>query len=230
MWKKSTYTALLLTVCLTACFSWGNVNGQRERFSDIPADRPNLVVGIVVDQMRWDYLYRYAARYGEGGFKRLLREGFSCENTLINHLPSATAVGHATIYTGSVPAISGIVGNEWIDQHTGRKWYCTEDTRVRTVGASSKAGEMSYIVRRGYGAARSSEPSLTDQDSHDEWFQLQKKWRSTRAVWNRFAIFNHHGYRKIPGSLPVFSRCYGRTPFWPQYFSVQGEGENVCAH
>lgn len=143
MWKKSTYTALLLTVCLTACFSWGNVNGQRERFSDIPVDRPNLVVGIVVDQMRWDYLYRYAARYGEGGFKRLLREGFSCENTLINHLPSATAVGHATIYTGSVPAISGIVGNEWIDQHTGRKWYCTEDTRVRTVGASSKAGEMS---------------------------------------------------------------------------------------
>src|SRR6185312_3360594 len=55
--------------------------------------RPKLVVGIVVDQMRWDYLYRYSARYTPGGFKRLLNEGFSCENTFISHLPSFTAVG-----------------------------------------------------------------------------------------------------------------------------------------
>ncbi len=46
--------------------------------------RPKLVVGIVVDQMRWDYLYRYYDRYAEGGFKRLLNDGFSCENTFIN--------------------------------------------------------------------------------------------------------------------------------------------------
>ncbi|MFM8485595.1 MAG: alkaline phosphatase family protein, partial [Bacteroidota bacterium] len=43
--------------------------------------RPKLVIGIVVDQMRYDYLYRYEAEYGNGGFKRLLRDGFSCENT-----------------------------------------------------------------------------------------------------------------------------------------------------
>ena len=60
--------------------------------------RPKLVVGIVVDQMRWDYLYRYYNRYGPGGFKRLLDEGFSCDNTLINYLPSYTAVGHSTIF------------------------------------------------------------------------------------------------------------------------------------
>lgn len=59
--------------------------------------RPRLVVGLVVDQMRWDYLTRYADRYGEGGFKRLLREGYSCPQTFINYLPSVTAVGHASI-------------------------------------------------------------------------------------------------------------------------------------
>lgn len=105
--------------------------------------RPKLVVGISVDQMRWDYLYRYYDRYGEGGFKRLLNEGFSCDNTLISHLPSYTAVGHATISTGSVPAIHGIVGNNWIDQISGKKWYCTEDTTVETVGSHTNSGKMS---------------------------------------------------------------------------------------
>ena len=106
-------------------------------------ERPKLVVGIVVDQMRWDYIYRYMDRYEAGGFKRMLGEGFSCENTFITHLPSFTAVGHSTIYTGSVPAIHGITGNDWTDQVTGRKWYCTEDTTVQAVGTTSDAGKMS---------------------------------------------------------------------------------------
>ena len=105
--------------------------------------RPKLVVGIVVDQMRWDYLYRYYDRYGADGFKRLLNEGFSCENTHINYVPSYTAVGHTTIFTGSVPAIHGIVGNNWIDQTTGKNWYCTQDDEVKTVGAPGDAGKMS---------------------------------------------------------------------------------------
>jgi predicted AlkP superfamily pyrophosphatase or phosphodiesterase len=108
-----------------------------------PVDRPKLVVGIVVDQMRWDYLYRYYDRYETGGFRRMLGEGFTCENTFITHLPSFTAVGHSTIYTGSVPAIHGITGNDWTDQVTGRHWYCTEDTTVQPVGTTSNAGKMS---------------------------------------------------------------------------------------
>jgi predicted AlkP superfamily pyrophosphatase or phosphodiesterase len=105
--------------------------------------RPKLVVGVVVDQMRWDYLYRYAPRYTTGGFKRLLTEGFSCENTFISHLPSYTAVGHSTIFTGSIPAIHGITGNDWIDQATGRSQYCTGDSTVQPVGGTSPAGNMS---------------------------------------------------------------------------------------
>lgn len=105
--------------------------------------RPRLVVGIVVDQMRWDYLYRYANRYGDGGFKRLLKEGFSCENTLINYTPTVTACGHTCVYTGSVPAIHGIVGNDWYNRELGREMYCAEDSTVTTVGSGSDAGKMS---------------------------------------------------------------------------------------
>lgn len=108
-----------------------------------PEARPKLVVGIVVDQMRWDYLYRYSARYGAGGFKRLLNEGFSCEDTYISHLPSYTAVGHTTVFTGSVPSIDGIAGNDWIDQATGKDVYCVEDSTVQPVGGTAPAGNMS---------------------------------------------------------------------------------------
>lgn len=105
--------------------------------------RPKLVVGIVVDQMRWDYLYRYYDRYEAGGFKRLLNDGFSCENTFINYLPSYTAVGHTTIFTGAVPAISGITGNDWIEQLSGKSVYCTDDSTVTSVGNDSEDGKMS---------------------------------------------------------------------------------------
>jgi len=106
-------------------------------------ERPKLVVGIVVDQMRWDYLYRYYNKYESGGFKRLLNDGFSCENTMINYIPAVTALGHTSIFTGSVPSIHGIAGNDWIDRKTGKSVYCTDDSTVTTVGANSKAGKMS---------------------------------------------------------------------------------------
>ena len=106
-------------------------------------ERPKLVVGLVIDQMRWDYLYRYYNRYGKGGFKRLLNEGFSAENTFIPFTPTYTGCGHTSIYTGSVPAINGIVGNNWYDAQLGRDVYCAEDKEVKTVGSNTKAGEMS---------------------------------------------------------------------------------------
>lgn len=106
--------------------------------------RPKLVVGIVVDQMRWDYLYRYYDRYKEqGGFRKMLSQGFACENTLIPYTPTVTACGHSTVYTGSVPAISGITGNMWWDKYMMRSVYCTEDTSVKTVGSTSAAGLQS---------------------------------------------------------------------------------------
>ena len=106
--------------------------------------RPKLVIGIVVDQMRWDYLYRYYDRYdANGGFKRMLNQGFTCENTMIPYTPTVTASGHSCIYSGTVPAISGITGNFWWDKQQMRAVYCTEDKNVNTVGSTTAFGKMS---------------------------------------------------------------------------------------
>lgn len=110
----------------------------------VKIERPKLVVGIVVDQMRWDYLYRYYDRYAaDGGFKRLLNKGFSCENTFINYLPTYTACGHTALYTGSVPAIHGITGNEWYDNVARKAMYCASDSLVTGAGTTAAAGQMS---------------------------------------------------------------------------------------
>ena len=105
--------------------------------------KPKLVVGLVIDQMRWDYLYRYNEVYTSNGFKRLMNEGFSCNQTLIPYLPSYTAPGHTCIYTGSVPAIHGIVANDWYDKTIQKNMYCTADSTVKTVGSTSDEGKMS---------------------------------------------------------------------------------------
>ncbi len=105
-------------------------------------DRPRLTVGIVIDQMRYDYLYRFYDNYGEGGFKRLMK-GVNFHNTYIDHIPSFTAPGHASIYTGSVPALNGIVANDWIENSTMEKVYCVEDKTVKSVGSISDNGLMS---------------------------------------------------------------------------------------
>lgn len=105
--------------------------------------RPKLVVGLMVDQMRWDYIYRYYDRYRDGGFKRMLREGFSNENAYIDHLPTVTAIGHSCVYTGSVPAIHGITGNDFVLRQEGKVMYCAQDSTVHGVGVEGRAGQMS---------------------------------------------------------------------------------------
>lgn len=132
-----------------AFLCYGSVSAQKKQAKAQPTPypqtvaRPKLVVGMVIDQMRWDYLYRFYARFGNGGFKRLINEGFSAENTLIPYTPTLTACGHSSIYTGSVPAINGIIGNNWFDPQLGRDVYCVEDKSVKTVGSSSNEGLMS---------------------------------------------------------------------------------------
>ena len=108
-----------------------------------PSKKPKLVVGIVVDQMRWDYLYRYGSKYSVNGFKRLMREGYNCENAHINYFPSYTGPGHACIYTGSVPSIHGIAGNAWYNRDLKKQVNCIEDTSVSMVGLGTMAGHIS---------------------------------------------------------------------------------------
>ncbi|WP_343522445.1 alkaline phosphatase PafA [Pedobacter sp.] len=137
------FSISIFSVSLSSAQTKKTIPAQPKAF---PAEvaRPKLVVGLVVDQMRWDYLYRYYNRYTNGGFKRLINEGFSVENTFIPYTPTYTACGHTCIYTGSVPAVHGIIGNDWYDPETKKNVYCTEDSSVSTVGSTpSSEGNMS---------------------------------------------------------------------------------------
>jgi len=106
-------------------------------------NKPKLVVGIVVDQMRYDYLTRFYDRYGEGGFKRMMDEGFDCRNNHYNYVPTYTAPGHASIYTGTTPKYHGIISNNWYDKFEKKRVYCAGDDSYESVGTTSSAGKMS---------------------------------------------------------------------------------------
>jgi predicted AlkP superfamily pyrophosphatase or phosphodiesterase len=116
-------------------------SGNQE--SDAPANTPKLMVGIVVDQMRYDYLTRFWNHFGKGGFKRLVEGGFLASNHHFNYAPTSTAPGHASVYTGSVPAHHGIIGNTWFDKDSGTEVYCVSDENYQAVGAVTSAGQMS---------------------------------------------------------------------------------------
>jgi len=97
-------------------------------------NQPKLVVGIVVDQMRQEYLYRYESKFGEQGFKRLMNEGFMLKNAHYNYVPTETGPGHASIYTGTTPSVHGIVGNDWYDRTTKQNVNCVGDPNQKAVG------------------------------------------------------------------------------------------------
>lgn len=106
-------------------------------------ERPKLVVGIVVDQMRQEYLYRYEKKFSAGGFKRLMNEGFMLKNAHYNYIPTYTGPGHASVYTGTTPAIHGIIGNDWYDKTTKAVVNCVEDDRQKPVGVETGVGDVS---------------------------------------------------------------------------------------
>lgn len=107
--------------------------------------KPKLVVGIVVDQMRYDYIYRFWDKFGNDGFKKLVNEGFFCKNTNYNYVPTYTGPGHASIYTGTTPAVHGIIANDWYDKSSGKNMYCVQDDKVASVGTTAPEGKRSPV-------------------------------------------------------------------------------------
>ena len=113
----------------------GNSYGQNE-------NPPKLIVGVVVDQLRYDLLTRYQHHFTDGGFKRLMKGGFFAENMHYNYVPTYTAPGHTSIFTGTTPSIHGIAGNNWI-QDEKKEMYCSQDDEVSSIGGDEKSGKMS---------------------------------------------------------------------------------------
>ncbi len=142
--QRKKATLLFLLILLTAC---PIVLVAQKKSKDLkPIEiktSPKLIVGIVVDQMRYDYLTRFWSHYGEGGFKRLVNEGFNCKNNHFNYAPTSTGPGHTSIYTGTTPARHGIIGNNWYDKVNDLEVYCASDHDYESVGTASDAGKMS---------------------------------------------------------------------------------------
>jgi len=134
---------IILPVLLTFFTTLAYSQKIEKKGKAISNNQPKLVIGIVVDQMRADYVYRFADKFGEGGFNRLLSQGFECSNTNYNYVPTYTGPGHAAIYSGTVPYYNGIIANDWYERKVGHKVYVTEDTTVKTIGSNSDAGKMS---------------------------------------------------------------------------------------
>lgn len=130
---------LIISLFWLFCHSAYAAEPSKSAFSG----KPKLVVGIVVDQMRADFIYKYWPKYGNGGFKRLVNQGFFFKDSHYNYVPTYTGPGHASIYTGTTPAVHGIIANNWFDRVSNKKIYCTDDLEVHAVGGSEKSGQMS---------------------------------------------------------------------------------------
>jgi len=112
-------------------------------FITVAQDRPKLVVGIVVDQMRQEYLYRFENKFGDKGFKRLMGSGFMLTNAHYNYVPTFTGPGHASIYSGTTPATHGIIGNDWWDKNLKKSVNCVNDETQKPVGSDTGEGRVS---------------------------------------------------------------------------------------
>lgn len=141
---KKIFSLITFLLLVFACGSQDKTLAVATEVSTIDSNsKPKLVVGIVVDQMRYDYLTRFASKYGEGGFNRMMREGFNCKNNHFNYVPTYTGPGHTSVYTGTTPKYHGIISNNWYDKDIKETVYCAQDDNVESVGTAGSAGKMS---------------------------------------------------------------------------------------
>ena len=112
-------------------------------FSQQPQAKTKLIVGVIVDQMRAEYLYRFQVKFSDDGFKRLMNDGFVCRNTHYNYIPTKTAPGHASVYTGTTPKYHGIIANEWYDRTIKQEINNVDDLSTQTIGGEGSNGQRS---------------------------------------------------------------------------------------
>ena len=133
---------LAFFLCLITLFSTGGPGrisyAQRGARKENRPKKVRLVLGIVIDQFRYDYLTRFEDLFAQGGFRRLLLEGAVFTNSNYAYVPTVTACGHATFMSGSMPALHGIVGNEWFDRETGKTITSISDSAVKLLGGQGE--------------------------------------------------------------------------------------------
>lgn len=191
----------------------------------LQAQKPKLVVGIVVDQMRTDYLIRYKNHFSENGFNRFLQQGTWCKNVHYNYTPTYTGPGHASIYTGTTPLHHGIIANDWHDRKLNESVYCVQDDSVNSVGTTSKYGKMA--------PTRLLATTITDQ------LRIQSQFRSKVvgvAIKDRGSILpaghNPNGaywYDKSTGHFITSDYYTQELPKWAKAYNRKNRADELLS-
>ena len=184
-------------------------------------ETPKLVVGIVIDQMCYEYLYRYESKFSKNGFKKLMNNGTHCRNTQYNYVPTFTGPGHASIYTGTTPDNHGIIGNEWFDRNAGETVNCVFDSTAFGIGSESQYGKCSphYLKAN----------TITDQ--------LRMTYPSSKvismSIKDRGAILpgghlsnGSYWFDNIAGKFVTSSYFKKEMPFWVYTFNEKNYPNN----
>ena len=204
----------LVVVLLVTLFSFPVAPGQ-QRPSSVQAKRPRLVLLIVVDQFRYDYLERFGDLFGPNGLKRLLRDGASWTQANYDHFPTYTAPGHGTMMTGAFPAETGIVGNEWIDRATGKRITSVSDDTVQTLG-SSDPKEGAASPRRLLSSTVGDELRLVTND-RSKVIGISAKDRSAILPAGRHA--NAAYWLSNTGTMASSTYYFNQMPAWVTTFN-----------
>jgi len=208
-WEKKLFCILLLLITAGKIAFAQTANASSENFP-----KPKLIVGIVVDQMRYDLLWRFWDEFGNGGFKRLVNEGFLFRDARFNYFLTVTAAGHSTIYAGTTPSIHGVVDNFYFDRQSNKTVYVMTDTSVRTVGnATATVGVSPYRLMS---TTVTDELKLASRNS--KVFGIAEKDRSAMMPAGHFAdgafyfdaktgnwISSTWYMKKLPGWLEEFN-------------------------
>lgn len=187
-------------------------------------NKPKLVVGVVVDQMRYDYLPRYWDKFEEGGFQRLAGQGYNFKNHHYNYVPTYTGPGHAAIYTGTTPSVNGIVGNSWYDRSINKNMYVVSDSTAKPVGTDGEAGKMSPA-------------NLMSTTLADELKTANKESKVVAvSIKDRGAVLpaGHIGdgaywYDGVSGKFITSSWYKDELPDWVQQFNEEGLAKELSS-
>ena len=183
--------------------------------NQLPAKRPRLVLLIVVDQFRYDYLERFGDLFGPDGLRRLLRDGASWTQANYDHMPTYTAPGHATMMTGAYPAETGIVGNEWLDRSTGKRITSVTDESVKGLGGDPS--EPGASPRRLLSSTVGDELRLATND-RSKVIGISVKDRSAILPAGGHANAAYW-FSTLAGTMVSSTYYFNQLPAWVQAFN-----------
>lgn len=214
-----------ILIVLALILAYGS-NAQRKNEPQVKGnlkESPKLVVGIVVDQMRYDYLTRFAPHYGADGFMRFIDNGFNCKNNHFNYAPTSTGPGHASVYTGTTPATHGIIGNDWYDKELDAEVYCAGDDTYRSVGTAADAGKMS--------PHRMAVTSITDElrmhtQMRGKTIAIALKDRGAVLPGGHTANAAYWFHGENEGKWITSSYYMEELPEWVQDFNASGKAQS----